>query len=103
MKSVAENPERRRVPRKPGDRQQCPAAEKVHENGNTNGISPEQDKRQWYPREKCQQRGENPFGPSFSKPTIREWLMDIRTAAEWLNPVKACGMATYLLASVASG
>ncbi len=29
--------------------------------------------------------------------------MDIRTAAEWLNPVKAGGMATYLLASVACG
>jgi hypothetical protein len=29
--------------------------------------------------------------------------MDIRTAAEWLNPVKACGMATYLIASVACG
>ena len=28
---------------------------------------------------------------------------DIRTAAEWLNPVKAGGMATYLLASVACG
>ncbi len=29
--------------------------------------------------------------------------MDIRTAGEWLNPVKAGGMASYLIASVACG
>jgi len=29
--------------------------------------------------------------------------MDMRTAAEWLNPVKAVGMASYLVASVACG
>jgi hypothetical protein len=29
--------------------------------------------------------------------------MDIRTATEWLNPVKAGGMASYFIASVACG